>query len=269
MHVSRLFVYPVKSAAGIEVQAADIDDFGFHLDRRWMFVRNGSFVTQREDARLTRVRPKFSDGGVSISAEGMPELVLPTFDRSTMQAPIWDDIVGVHDCGDDVADWLTTLLGEATRLVFLPDSSFRRIDPRYSPDERRVSLADGYPFLLVSDASVQEICRRTGLELSVRRFRPNIVVGGAPYPHAEDDWRRITIADQTFSIVKPCARCVVTTIDPDTGIAGPEPLRTLATYRKVGSKVMFAQNMIHDAPGRIAVGDAIAVVEGKPRDPSA
>lgn len=261
MHVSRLFVYPVKSAAGIEVQAADIDAFGFHLDRRWMFLRNGDFLTQREDARLSRVQPRIENGNVILTADGMPDLPLPTPAGDFIHVPIWDDIADAHDCGNDVAEWLTSLFGDAMRLVFMPDHSFRRIDPNYCEDERRVSFADAFPFLLVSEESVAEISRRSGVELSVRRFRPNIVVANAPHAHAEDDWRRISIAGQNFSVVKPCARCAIPTIDPDTGIAGKEPLRTLATYRKVGSKVMFGQNVIHDAPGHLAVGDPVTVIE--------
>ena len=260
MQVSRLFVYPVKSAAGIEVQAADIDAFGFHLDRRWMFMRGGEFITQRDVAQLSQIRPRFENGNVVLAAEGLPDLQLPMPDGPMFDVPIWDDMAGAHDCGETVAEWVSSFLQDDVRVVYMPDHSFRRVDPNYSPEERRVSFADAFPFLLVSEQSVDEVSRRSGLELSVRRFRPNIVVSGAAYPHAEDDWRRITIAGQYFSVVKPCARCVMTTIDPDTGIAGHEPLRTLADYRMVGSKVMFGQNVIHDAPGRLAVGDPVTVL---------
>ena len=263
MQLSRIFVYPIKAAGGIELTSAEIDDFGFRFDRRWMIVRpDGEFITQRDHSGLALLRTALHGDGVLLSADAMEDLYVPADpDGPALSVEVWNDRPDAADAGDEAAAWLSAFLRDPVRLVFMPERSFRRIDPAYSPEARRVSFTDGYPFLLVSEESVTELNRRSGLELSVRRFRPNLVVRGAAYPHAEDDWRRVRIGDLTFSLVKPCARCVVTTVDPDTGIAGDEPLRTLATYRRRNGKVYFAQNAIHDGPGGLRVGDEVVVID--------
>jgi uncharacterized protein len=137
----------------------------------------------------------------------------------------------------------------------MPDASFRRVDPDYSPNDRRVSFADAFPFLVISQESMDELNRRLDEPLGIERFRPNLVVSGAAHPHAEDEWKHLRIGEIEFSLVKPCARCAVPTVNPRTAEKGKEPTRTLSTYRKRNGKVYFGQNAIHENTGQLNVGD--------------
>jgi hypothetical protein len=146
----------------------------------------------------------------------------------------------------------------------MPDDSVRPVDPSYGEAGDRVSFVDGYPFLIVSRAALDALNARLASQLPMNRFRPNVVIGGVG-AHTEDTWRSIRIGEIPFDVVKPCARCVVTTVDQDTGAMGVEPLRELASYRKRGTNVLFGQNAIHRARGWIREGDSIEVVAQ--RDP--
>jgi uncharacterized protein YcbX len=172
---------------------------------------------------------------------------------------IWDDVVHATDLGDEAARWISSFLGADCRVVFMPDDVVRPVDPRYAQPGDRVGFADAYPFLLISQGALGELNRRLKSPLPMNRFRPNLVVDGVP-PHAEDGWARIAIGGVMFEVVKPCARCVVTTTDQETGERGHEPLRTLATYRRTNGKVHFGQNLIHQGGGELRVGDAVEVL---------
>jgi hypothetical protein len=173
---------------------------------------------------------------------------------------IWDDEVEARSCGEEADAWAAALLGEGCRLVALAGDDARPVDPAYARPDDRVSFADGYPFLLTTTASLHELSRRAGTRLEMARFRPNLVVDGAT-PFAEDAWTRIRVGDLTFRVVKPCVRCVVTTLDPATGVAGREPLRTLATFRRTEKGVTFGQNLLADGIGTLRVGASIEVLE--------
>lgn len=263
MRLAAIHVHPVKSARGISVSRAEVGPTGLRHDRRWMIVdRSDRFVSQREDPRLARIAPRLDeDGGrLLLHAPGAAPLALPL--RPGLGQPrdvtVWSDDVTAFDCGDAAAGWLATVLGGPYRLVVLPDDAVRPVDPAYARPGDRVSFADGFPYLLAGEASLDDLNRRAGTRLTMERFRPNLVVaGGAPF--AEDAWSRITIGGVPFRVVKPCARCVVPTLDPDTQEAGPEPLRTLATFRKVDGKVLFGQNLLPDGGGVVQVGDAVVV----------
>jgi uncharacterized protein YcbX len=137
----------------------------------------------------------------------------------------------------------------------------RRLDLDYARPQDQTGFADGFPFLLISEASLADLNRRIGRTLPMQRFRPNLVVRGCA-PYAEDHWRRIRIGGVGFRLVKPCSRCIIPSIDPATGERdGSEPLATLSRYRQTGNKVYFGQNLIHDGPGRLAVGDRVVVLE--------
>lgn len=262
MLLSRLFIYPVKSLAGVEVDAWPVDDFGLMNDRRWMIVDElGIALTQRERARLALIKPTLFDGGITLTAPTMPPLVSQTPVNCVRPVTVWDDTVDVGDAGPEAREWLTDFIGEPASLVYMSPDCFRRIDPAYSADARRVSFSDGYPFLLISQESMDELNRRMETPLGIERFRPNLVVSGAAHPNAEDEWKRIRIGSLELDVVKPCARCAVPTVDPKTAERGKEPSRTLATYRKRDGKVYFGQNLIHRGSGELRVGDAAVVVE--------
>lgn len=262
MKLSRLFVYPVKSLAGIELTEADVDEFGIVNDRRWMVVdEHGELLTQRDHPRLALVKATFAPHGLTLSTPGLSKLEVDLPEGGARSVRVWDDVVCANDAGAPAADWLSTFLQRPAALVHMPDSTFRRVDPRYSPQQRRVSFADAYPFLVLTQESMDELNRRLAQPLVIERFRPNIVISGAVKPHAEDLWNCIRAGSIEFDLVKPCARCAVPTVDPLTAETGKEPTRTLATYRKRDGKVWFGVNAIHRSTGRLSVGSQVSIAQ--------
>jgi hypothetical protein len=259
-HVAELYIYPLKGAGGTRLDAMEVDAFGPRHDRRWLAVdRDGRFVSQRELHRLALVRPRLDGAALVLHAEGSaPLAVQPPAHGARRRVRIWADEADARDAGDEAAAWLSDVLGEPLRLVWMPDDAVRPVHPAYGSAGDRVSFADAFPFLITSRAALDLLNRRLGADLRMNRFRPNIVVDGVP-PHAEDTWRTVRIGAIPFDVVKPCARCVVTTVDQESAITGLEPLRELARYRKHGSHVLFGQNAIHRARGWIRAGDVIDV----------
>lgn len=262
MNVHSLYVYSVKSLAGIPVPAFDMDDFGPRGDRRWMIVDSERrFVTQRSHPDLARVSTALDGAGVSIEIPGEGRFELsPT--AQELPVLVWRDWVNARIGAEAANEALSRFCGIPLRLVYMPESTFRRVDAGRVEDYRRVGFADGFPFLITNLASLEELNDRLASPVEMRRFRPNIVISGA-VPWQEDGWRTLTIGQTTFSLVKPCSRCVMTTVDPVTGVKDAEvqPLRTLAGYRRTAEGVLFGQNAIHESPGRIRVGDSVTVTE--------
>jgi hypothetical protein len=262
MRLAGLVVYPLKSAAGIPLTQAEVTRTGLRHDRRWMVVdATGRFVSQREDPRLGRIAPSLDEERLRLEVPGAPPLELPPApaDGEAVTVRIWSDEVEARSCGAKADAWIEALLGYGHQLVALVDDDARPVDPAYARDDDRVSFADGYPFLLTTSASLDELNRRVGTSLEMERFRPNLIVGDAE-PFAEDGWSALRIGELSFRVVKPCVRCVVTTLDPATGEAGEEPLRTLATFRKTEKGVTFGQNLLVDGLGVLRVGDAVEAV---------
>lgn len=262
MNVQSLYIYPVKSLAGISVPYLELDDFGPSRDRRWMIVDElGKFVTQRRLPRLALIKAELNDGVVGIDIPGQGRFMLePTSEQQ--RVTVWRDQVVAGVAQNLVNEALSRFCGERLRLVYMPDSTFRRVDPERVVDVRRVGFADGFPFLIANAASLGELNSRLAQAVDIRRFRPNIVISGAE-PWDEDKWRALTVGSVNFSVVKPCSRCVLTTVDPDTGEKDPntEPLKTLSGYRKTEGGVIFGQNAVHESPGRIVVGDSVSIFE--------
>ena len=257
LRVSGLYAYPIKSCRGTSLAEAEVGTTGFVRDRQWMVVGpDGTFMTQRDWPALAGVDVRVVDDGLELTAEGMPQLAVrdPEPGAARRRVVIWADQVEAAEAAADAGAWFGELLGTHCRLVRMPASTVRRVDPRYATARDRVGFADGFPFLLISQGSLDELNRRLEAPVPMNRFRPNIVVEGCE-PHAEDGWSCVTIGEVSFRVVKPCARCVITTTDQLTGARGREPLRTLATYRRVGNKVLFGQNLIHDGTGVVRLGD--------------
>jgi hypothetical protein len=183
---------------------------------------------------------------------------------------VWGHDLLASPADDAASLWLTGIVGEPVRLVYLDDPTRRATNPDYSQDGDRVSFADGYPLLLTSEASldgvnewIAEGSKAAEGPVPMRRFRPSVVVSGAP-AWAEDGWRRLRIGAVTFRVAKGCDRCVFTTIDPDTAAKGHEPLFALARHRNWDNKVWFGVNLIPDAPppgALIRTGDPIEILE--------
>jgi uncharacterized protein YcbX len=262
--VSGLFIYPVKSCGGLAVDRARVGATGFELDRRWMVVGdNGQFVSQRTYPRLALVRLLLLDESLVLKAPQMPELNLAVDveDGPATRVRVWDDECVATDAGKDAARWFSEHLGCSVRLVRMTADDARPLGATSAQPGDSVSFADRFPFLLISQASLDALNRRLSLPVPMDRFRPNIVVDGTG-PHAEDGWDRLRVGEVSFRVAKPCARCVVTTVDQTTGERGREPLRTLSTYRTVDGQVLFGQNVVHEGRGVIRVGDPVSIVKG-------
>jgi uncharacterized protein len=272
MRVAELHIYPVKGAAGIAVPRLGLEAAGPADDRRWMIVdAGGGFVTQREHPHLVLVRVTLEPDALVLQSPAAGTARVPRqADGAVRRVRVWGDEVDAVDTGDAAADVLSRHLGLPVRLVHLPDWSVRPVDPDYGQPGDRVSFADGFPLLLIGQASLDALNARLAEPVPMLRFRPNVVVRGAAAAHAEDTWRAVRLGSVECDVVKPCARCVVTTVDQATGVTGAEPLRAMAQYRRWDGKVWFGQNVVHRGTGTLAVGDDVQVLEtGEPRpDPA-
>jgi hypothetical protein len=259
--LAAIYLYPVKSTRALPVAQASVTARGLQGDRRWMLVdADGRFLSQRSDPRLTRIRSGWTSEGIWLRATGWAPVFVPTPDPSAAQhtVQIWDD--SVLACRADAAAdaWCRAVLGRSCRLVYMPDDSYRPVDPDYATPGDVVSFADGYPLLITTTASLADLNRRLMAPVPMLRFRPNLVID-TEIPFTEDDWQCLYIGPVGLRLVKPCARCVVTTLDPATGEGGKEPLRTLAQYREREGKVYFGMNAISEGSGVITVGDPVKV----------
>jgi len=263
VRVTGITIYPIKSTAGIAVEGSTVEPQGLAMDRRWMVVdESGECLTGREFPVLTQVRSRVEDDGLAVIAPGMEELRIsrPAPSSGTRPVRVWDDECRAQTAHPAVDDWFSGLLDTRCHLVYMGDTTQRPVEFEYGRPGDRVSFADGYPVLLISEASLEDLNTRLPEDVSMGRFRPNIVVTGCG-PFDEDGWRNIRIGETPFSGVKNCARCVLTTVDPDTGEKHPqlEPLRTLGTYRRGAGGVLFGQNLIPRGAGTVSVGDVVSV----------
>lgn len=259
IRVESLHLYPVKSCRGIAAPRVTVERRGFRWDRRWMVVRDdGTFITQRSHPRLGRIHTEVSDRSIVLRYESHQlevPIALETGDR--IAVTVWRSVIDAIEFAA-AREFVSEVVGDAARLVYMPDDVERAVSETYARTGDIVSFADGFPVLLASTASLRELERRADRPFAMMRFRPNIVVSGSE-PFEEDTWKRLAIGGVAFRIAKPCERCVVTTIDPETGESGKEPLRTLATFRKQSDAVMFAVNLIPESSGELGVGAPVAV----------
>ena len=258
LSVASLHVYPVKSLGGIDLQTARVGRRGFQYDRLWMAVdSDGQFITQRETPRMCLIRTQIAGGDLLLSADGRPDLRLPLKGApgTRRSVVVWGDECGAIDQGDEPANWLSGFLERPCRLVRMAED--HRRDAGWG--DSLVGFADRYVFLIISEASLDDLNSRLETPLPMNRFRPNIVVRGAK-PYEEDAWTRIQIGETRLQGRTRCTRCATTTTDQETAERGAEPLRTLAAYRRsAAGKVEFGRNFNHlDIGGEISVGDRIA-----------
>jgi len=218
----------------------------------------GQFLSQRSHSRLALVVPSIRGDKLRVDAPGMPTLEIPLRPSTavTTTVAVWDDVCSASWVGASAAEWFSEFLGCECSLVHMAEDVLRPADPVFAPASSKVSFADGFPFLLISEQSLADLNRRLAEPLPMNRFRPNLVVAGGE-PYDEDGWSQLEIGGIRLRVVKPCGRCVVTTTDQTTGERGKEPLRTLATYRKRNGEVMFGQNVVHEGPGHLRVGDTV------------
>lgn len=261
--LSELHRYPVKSIAADSLQSAEVEPRGLHGDRRWMVVdASGKFLTGRELGALTQIHAQVDGDALTLSApQRGTERVVVQRDGERQRVTVWKSTVDALPANPAADAWISACLGQPARLVFMDDNAHRPVNPERGQPGDEVSFADGYPLLLISQAALDALNAKLPAPVPMQRFRPNLVVAGTA-PHAEDGWRRIRIGAVEFDVVKPCVRCVFTTVEPDSGRRDPggEPLRTLVTYRRTPSGVTFGQNLIPRGTGTVHVGDAVTVL---------
>jgi len=279
IRVSALYVYPIKSAAGTSVHEVALDAFGPVQDRHWMLVDAGDrFLSQREAGRLALLQPTLEGDGLLLACDGQERLRVarPLADAEARLVTVWDDTVPALDAGNDAAAWCSQAIGLPCRLVNMAPYAARPLAHKYAgpleSDGRYVSLNDGAPMLILGEGSLAELNNRLLAKgvapVGVDRFRPNVLLSGTG-DQEEDTWLQITIGDASIGVGTPCLRCVMTTVNQQTGMrasakedeAGGEPLRTIATYRREGGKAMFGMNATHAVPGVLRVGDVVTVVQ--------
>jgi len=266
LRLSALYRFPVKSLGGEQLQRAAVDALGLAGDRRWMVVdSSGRFLTQRQLPRMAQIGARWLDEQtLQLSASGQTALqvAVPPANQALRGVTVWRDSLAAPDAGDAAAQWLSALLGRDCRLVHVPESRARQVDLAYAQPGDRVGFADGFPLLLIGQASLDDLAARVGRPLEMLRFRPNLVVERAA-PYAEDGWGRLRIGEVEFERVKPCSRCAIPTLDPHSGERADdgEPLRTLATYRRDADGVYFGQNLIPRGTGVLEVGMPVTLLD--------
>jgi uncharacterized protein YcbX len=260
--VSQLSIYPVKSCRGITQQSTLFEDFGLEHDRRWMVVdENGVMLTQRKLSTMCLIDTGLTDSGIALSTAEMQPLKVDIPTAANMsKVKVWEDECNAYDAGDEAANWLSQFLNVSCRLVYFPDNEFRQVDLDYANEGDKTAFSDGFPLLLISKASLDDLNNRLDNPITMNRFRPNIVVQGCQ-PYAEDSWKKIKIGNIVYSIVKPCSRCVIPSINPETAEREDEPTKTLITYRKRDNKIFFGQNVIAQANGQIEVDMPVEIIE--------
>jgi uncharacterized protein YcbX len=263
LRVGALHVYPLKGGRAVSLTGAVIGARGIEHDRRLLLVdERRHFITQREHPALARIRVTIGAETLTFAHDDGGPLHVPLRPEGgdARRVVIWGDACEALSLGDEAARWFSDRLGARCELVYMPDSSRRQVDPDYARVGDLVSFADGFPILVTSTASLDDLNERLAQPVPMNRFRPNVVVDGG-VAWQEDGWRRVHVGSVDVRIAKPCARCVVTTVDLETGEGGREPMKTLAAIRSFGGKVLFGQNAIPDAPGVISVGDVVEVLE--------
>jgi len=266
MHLSEINIYPVKSLKGVSLNEGIVEDRGLRHDRRWMLVDDQNrFLTQREFPVMARIKIVIDGDRLSATIDNCSlEVPLSPETDEFHTAKIWSSTVRSQYYPAEVDEWFSVALSTTCRLVAMPEGAHRDVNPEYAVRRFKdtVSYADGYPFMILSEASLADLNSRLAEPVPMNRFRPNFVVAGTE-SFDEDKWKIIRIGTTVFHVVKPSERCVLTTVDQEKGEkTGKEPLRTLSIFRKFKDKVLFGQNLIaENAGGSVKVGDTIEVLE--------
>ena len=267
MRVVDIAIFPVKSARGISVAEAEVEPRGLKGDRRWMVVdARGRFVSQREEPRLALLTTAFSASGLRLAVDGEElEVERPGAGEPRLPVSVWDSTLVLPEARI-ASEWLSARFGQALRLVYQPDNARRPTSDWAEPGDE-VSLADGYPLLVATTASLDAVRGEAEASLGMNRFRPNLVIEGAA-AWAEDCWARIRVGAAEFDLVKPCPRCTVTTVDPEAGkFEGDEPLSALRRIRMSGDRrvpgVLFGWNAVPRVLATVRLGDEVEVLASR------
>jgi uncharacterized protein YcbX len=271
MILSEINIYPIKSLGGISLKSSMVEQRGLQFDRRWLLIdEKNNFLTQRNFPIMATVNVEVLENGLRVSHNGSETNV--SFEPNTNETAsvkIWNSTCRAKVYEKETNDWFSDILQTNCRLVVMPEETRRKVNYFYAiHKEDTVSFADAYPFLLIGESSLRDLNSRLENPVPMNRFRPNFVVSGVD-AFAEDNWKQIKIGSCIFHVVKPCGRCVMTTIDQTSGVKhSVEPLRTLASYRipkrSIKKKILFGQNLIAENVGEVLrVGDKVEIIETK------
>lgn len=265
LKVSQLLYYPIKSLPGISTSQMHLQKRGPQFDRRMMLIdENQQFLSQRKYPKLSILELEHKNHSFFIRDPygQLPELIVsetPPNEGSIIEARIWDDLCSVIAFSEEANLWFTEYLRNPVQLVYQPTFGLRKVDQRYGLPDDEVSLSDGYPYLVVTTASLRKINDWTGLEYALERFRPNIVIDNQ-IAFEEDDWNNISIGGVPFRLPKKCARCKMITIDPQTSAINTDYSRLLAPYRTFGNQLIFGKNACADQfESSISIEDEVKI----------
>lgn len=290
MIISSISIYPIKSLSGISLEQSVVEKRGLKFDRRWMLTdKDGMFFTQREVPKMAAIGVEVAGDELRVTSDSVGTLKIPFEpDRGDRQSvTVWQSTMIGEVYAGEVSEWFSDVLGRHCQLVMMPETTERHVNERFDNGDDIVSFADGYPLLVIGEGSLAEVNERLHdrykddeygekLPLPMNRFRPNLVVQGSD-PFEEDRWAKIRVGEMIFRVVKPCARCVMTTVDQARGeFDGKEPLKTIATFRmakdvfpgkyedlgQTANAVLFGENLIPENSGStVRVGDEVEVLE--------
>ena len=258
--VTELYIYPIKSLAGIAVSSAKAEEMGFENDRRWMLIdQNNEFITQREHLNLSQFYPEIKEGKIILSHQNTThEFFMDENLDEPIFSKVWDDDTQVVEVSKLTSKWFSDALGFSCKLVKILNNGDRKHSSSRLNQTLNVSLADGYPYLLIGSQSLEFLNERLAEKVSIKRFRPNIVISSL-IAHEEDFFDTFQIGNVQFKNAKPCGRCVMVNNNPATAKVAKEPLKTLSTYRTSNNNVYFGTNIFCLNEGIIAVGDALVL----------
>lgn len=247
MKLSSIIIYPIKSLAGIQLNSAIVEKRGLQYDRRWMLVdQDGLFISQRKFPIMALLQVSIKDEEMIVFHKDYPNqglsIPLRPSNKESITVHVFNSPSEAIVYESPINDWFSTMLQTDCRLVFMPNSASRMANPKNAGPNELVSFADGYPYLIIGEASLADLNSRMDTPVPMNRFRPNFVFSGN-LPYEEDNWSMIKIGNLDFKAVKNCSRCSLITVDQQTGITGKEPLLTLSKYRKFDHKVIFGKNL--------------------------
>ena len=261
--LSEINIYPIKSLSGISLQSAEVEERGLKYDRRWVLVdETNTFFTQRDFPEMALIKVSIENDGLRLrhKRKNIEHLLVPfNFEYSKAEeVVIWRDTVTGEFYNKQIDEWFSEIIGIKCHLVKMPESTKRLVDESYAKN-KIVSFADGYPFMIIGQSSLDDLNSRMDIPLPMDRFRTNFVfTGGKPFE--EDGWKKFKIGHVNFEAVKPCARCVITTTDQETAERYKEPLLTLSKFRNFNNKVLFGMNLVCHSTGFVKVGDKIELL---------
>ena len=262
MEISQLFIYPIKSLGGISLNSSLVEERGLQYDRRWMLVdQNNVFMSQRTLPKMAAFEVSIINSAIRVLNNQNNECVDIPFQPETditKTVKVWDDTLASQVVSHLLNEWFSDQMNMQVNLVYQKEDSIRSVDKKYAVTGREhTSFSDGYPILIISEASLDYLNEFCSEKIEMKKFRPNIVIKDCE-PFFEDNLKEIKIGDTKLQIVKPCARCQMPTLDYKTFQFSKEPTLTLSKIRKFDNKILFGQNVVVHQTGNISIGDIIS-----------